>query len=56
MGSRHARKASRTKIASVAILIGLFLVLLYQFGLFVMVIWISFNNPSSSSFMKTTLT
>lgn len=56
MGSRRARKTSKTKIASVAILIGLFLVLLYQFGLFVMVIWISFNNPSSSSFMKTTLT
>lgn len=33
-------------------LFGFFLLLLYQFGLFVMVIWLNFKNPTTSAFMK----
>lgn len=42
------------RILGATFLLGVFAVLLYQFGLFVMVIWISINNPSSSAFMKAT--
>lgn len=33
-------------------LFGFFLLLLYQFGLLVMVIWLNFKNPTTSAFMK----
>jgi len=42
-------------MAGAAILLGVFALLLYQFSLFVMVLWISVNNPDSSAFMKATL-
>lgn len=45
------RKLNKTKVAVSAILFGIFSVLLYQFGLFVMVLWLSVKNPSSSAFM-----
>ncbi len=55
MVRRPARRTSKTRIAGAAILLGVFALLLYQFSLFVMVLWISINNPSSSAFMKATL-
>lgn len=51
-----ARKLNKTKIVGVALLIGFAACLLYLFGLFVMVLWLSVRNPSSSAFMKATLT
>lgn len=42
---------SKLKIVLAAILFSLFSVLLYQFGLFVMILWLSIKDPSSSSFM-----
>lgn len=47
----RARKLNKLKLALVAILFGIFSVLLYQFGLFVMVLWLNVKNPSSSAFM-----
>jgi len=35
-------------------LVGFFALLLYQFGLFVMVLWLSLKNPTSSAFMDAT--
>jgi len=35
-------------------LLGFFAILLYQFGLFIMVLWLSIKNPSSSAFMDAT--
>ncbi|CAM5457068.1 monofunctional biosynthetic peptidoglycan transglycosylase [Eoetvoesiella caeni] len=55
MASSATRKTSPLKILGATFLLGVFAVLLYQFGLFVMVIWLSINNPSSSAFMKATL-
>lgn len=46
---------SKLRIAAVVLLTGLFGLLLYQFGLFVMVIWLKFNNPTSTAFMRATL-
>ena len=48
-------RLSKTRMAAIAFLVGLFGLLLYQFGLFVMVIWLNFNNPGSSAFMRATL-
>lgn len=45
------RKLNKFKVALTAILFGVFSVLLYQFGLFVMVLWLNVKNPSSSAFM-----
>lgn len=45
------RKLNKAKVVFTAMLFGLFSVLLYQFGLFVMVLWLSIKNPSSSAFM-----
>lgn len=49
------RRTSPLRFLGAAFLLGIFAVLLYQFSLFVMVIWISINNPDSSAFMKATL-
>lgn len=49
----RARTVNKSKVAFTAILFGVFSVLLYQFGLFVMVLWLSMKNPSSSAFMDT---
>jgi monofunctional biosynthetic peptidoglycan transglycosylase len=38
------------------VLLGVAAMLLYQFGLFVMVVWFNFQNPGSSAFMSATLT
>lgn len=46
---------TKPRLAAVVFLIGLFGLLLYQFGLFVMVIWLKFNDPGSSAFMRATL-
>lgn len=43
---------NKFKISISVFLFGFFLLLLYQFGLFVMVLWLNFKNPSSSAFMK----
>lgn len=37
--------------ALLAGLLGLFLLLLHQFGLFVMVLWLNFNDPQSTAFI-----
>lgn len=50
------RRISKFRLALVAILFALFSVLLYQFGLFVMVIWLSVKNPSTTAFMDATRT
>lgn len=47
----RARKVNKSKVALTVILFGAFSVLLYQFGLFTMVLWLSMKNPSSSAFM-----
>lgn len=44
----------KTRLALVLMLFAAFSVLLYQFGLFIMVLWLSFSNPSSSAFMDAT--
>lgn len=46
---------TKPRLAAVVFLAGLFGLLLYQFGLFVMVIWLKFNDPGSSAFMRATL-
>lgn len=48
-------RMSRSRLAGVIALLTLFGILLYQFGLFVMVIWLKFNDPGSSAFMRNTL-
>lgn len=45
------RKLNKIKLATVVALFSIFSVLLYQFGLFVMVLWLSVKNPSSTAFM-----
>jgi len=49
-----ARRISKLKVAATALLLALFAFLLYQFGLFVMVVWLCFHDPGSSAFMKAT--
>ncbi|MBF6615335.1 monofunctional biosynthetic peptidoglycan transglycosylase [Pollutimonas thiosulfatoxidans] len=50
-----ARRINKTKAVGAALLLGLTALLLYQFGLFVMVLWLSVRNPNSSAFMKATI-
>ena len=50
-----ARRINKAKVVLVAMLAALAAGLLYLFGLFVMVLWLSVKNPSSSAFMKLTL-
>ena len=50
-----ARRLSWFKVAIAATALLFFGFLLYQFSLFVMVVWLSFNNPGSSAFMDSTL-
>ncbi|HUG59741.1 MAG TPA: monofunctional biosynthetic peptidoglycan transglycosylase [Candidimonas sp.] len=50
-----AGKINKIKVAGAAVLIGFTALLLYQFGLFVMVLWLSVRNPGSSAFMDATL-
>ncbi|HUH88957.1 MAG TPA: monofunctional biosynthetic peptidoglycan transglycosylase [Pusillimonas sp.] len=50
------RRISKLKVAFTALLLAVFGFLLYQFGLFVMVVWLCFYDPSSSAFMKATRT
>src|SRR5690554_666550 len=45
------RRINKPKLVFTATLFGLFTVLLYQFGLFVMVLWLSVKNPSTTAFM-----
>lgn len=47
---------SKARLVGLFALLGLFGLLLYQFGLFVMVVWLNFNNPNTSAFMRATLT
>jgi monofunctional biosynthetic peptidoglycan transglycosylase len=47
---------SKIRLLGLAALLALFALLLYQFGLFVMVVWLKFHNPDSSAFMRETLT
>ena len=49
------RKLNKTKVFAVAVLAGLAALLLYQFGLFILVLWLSVRNPGSSAFMDATL-
>ncbi len=44
----------KLRVTFIVGLFALFAVLLYQFGLFVMVVWLNFSNPSSSAFMDAT--
>lgn len=45
------RSVNKLKVTAALALFALFSVLLYQFGLFVMVLWLSMKNPASSAFM-----
>lgn len=51
-----ARKSGGRKILRVALLVGVGALLLYQLGLFIMIVWFNFKNPGNSAFMRTTLT
>ncbi|MGB3290511.1 MAG: monofunctional biosynthetic peptidoglycan transglycosylase [Burkholderiaceae bacterium] len=51
-----ARKINKAKLMVAALLLGFAALLLYQFGLLVMVLWLSVRNPGSSAFMDATLT
>lgn len=50
-----AGRINKTKVVGVALLAGLAAFLLYLFGLFVMVLWLSVKNPGSSAFMNAVL-
>jgi monofunctional biosynthetic peptidoglycan transglycosylase len=50
-----ARKLNKGKVVLAAALLTIFAGLLYLFGLFVMVLWLSLRNPSGSAFMDHTL-
>ena len=56
MKSGKRKKTSLSRIVSTVVLFGFAAMLLYQFGLFIMVLWFNFQNPSSSAFMRSTLT
>jgi len=51
----RTRKTSKGRIAAILALLAMCGILLYQFGLFVMVLWLSIHNPDSSAFMRETL-
>lgn len=55
MADLQGSRMTKPRLAAVVFLVGLFGLLLYQFGLFVMVIWLKFNDPGSSAFMRATL-
>ena len=50
-----ARRINKLKVIGIALLAAFIALLLYQFGLFVMVLWLSLRNPNSSAFMKATV-
>ena len=50
-----ARKLNKTKVLGVVLLAAFAALLLYLFGLFIMVLWLSVRNPGSSAFMDATL-
>ena len=50
-----AKQINKFKVASVALLLAFAALLLYQFGLFVMVLWLSVRDPGSSAFMDAAL-
>lgn len=50
-----ARKINKAKVVGAAFLFGFAVLLLYQFGLLVMVLWLNFRDPGSSAFMDATL-
>ena len=49
------RKINKTKVLGVAVLAAFSALLLYLFGLFVMILWLSVRDPGSSAFMDATL-
>ncbi|GAB2893478.1 monofunctional biosynthetic peptidoglycan transglycosylase [Paralcaligenes sp. KSB-10] len=51
-----ARKRTGKKLLGTVLLVGMGAMLLYQFGLFVMIVWFNFRNPDTSAFMTATLT
>lgn len=51
-----ARKSRRKRIFLPVLLIAVCALLLYQLGLFAMVVWYRFHNPDTSAFMSATLT
>ncbi len=56
MSARRTRRISKKRVALAALLMGLAALLLYQVGLFLMVLWLNFQPPRSSAFMRGTLT
>jgi monofunctional biosynthetic peptidoglycan transglycosylase len=50
-----ARKINKAKVVGAAFLFSFALLLLYQFGLLVMVLWLNFRDPGGSAFMDATL-
>src|SRR3546814_9396586 len=56
MKARRKNKAKNKRgIIRSTLIIGLSAVLLYQLGLFIMVVWFNFHNPRHSAFMRATL-
>lgn len=55
MNARRTRKSSPRSIVRALVLITMATVLLYQIGLFLLVVLYSFHNPGSSAFMRETL-
>jgi len=45
----------RPGVIRAAVVVAVSALLLYQLGLFAMIVWFRFNNPGSSAFMRTTL-
>jgi monofunctional biosynthetic peptidoglycan transglycosylase len=55
MSARRKSRGARGLVRSL-LLIGVSAIVLYQCGLFLMVVWFNFRNPDTSAFMRETLT
>jgi monofunctional biosynthetic peptidoglycan transglycosylase len=56
MSAKKNRRISKKKVTLAVLLMGMAALLLYQVGLFLMVLWLNFQPPRSSAFMRGTLT
>jgi monofunctional biosynthetic peptidoglycan transglycosylase len=56
MAKRKKKRINKFKLLGAALLLTVIPLLLYQFGLFTMVLWFNVTDPGSSAFMNATLT
>ena len=54
--SSRSKRISCGRVVGTLALLAICALLLYQAGLFIMVLWLKFQNPGSSAFMRATLT